>query len=54
MIEETKSFDKTIEHVGYDKKVFVERASPLTPNGIRSMCCTEAEYNWYCRECLIG
>lgn len=30
-------------------KVFIERASPLTKNGIASMGCTEEEYNWYCR-----
>ena len=29
--------------------VQIERASPLTVNGIKSMCCTEEEYNWYCR-----
>lgn len=28
-------------------KVFIERASPLTKNGIASMGCTDEEYNWY-------
>ena len=30
-----------------ENKVFIERASPLTRNGIRSMCCSDEEYNWY-------
>ena len=29
--------------------VQIERASPLTVNGIKSVCCTEEEYNWYCK-----
>jgi len=32
-----------------ETKVFIERASPLTKNGIRSMCCSDEEYNWYVR-----
>lgn len=30
-------------------KVFIERASLLTKNGIMSMCCTDGEYKWYVR-----
>jgi hypothetical protein len=37
-----------------DEKVFIERAAPLTKNGIRSMSCSEEEYNWYITGLIEG
>jgi len=30
-----------------ETKVFIERASPLTKNGIRSMCCSDEDEGRY-------
>ena len=29
-------------------EVFIERAAPLTTNGIQAMSCTDREYEFYC------